>query len=81
MDFYPILMVNWCGPNRWDPCILGDNQVFGSDKYILSNIYFHIFNIFIIIIDIINILKENCNSIENLTCNPAASWTCNPAAS
>ena len=23
------LMVNWCGPNRWDPCILGVNQVSG----------------------------------------------------
>ena len=23
------LMVNWCVPNRWDPCILGANQVSG----------------------------------------------------
>ena len=47
------------------------NQVFGSDKYIFSNIYFHIFYIFI---DIINLLKENCNSVENLDLHPSRNF-------
>ena len=54
------LIVNWCGPNRWDPCILRD------------------------IIDIIiNLLKENCNSVDlepsgNLDLQPGSNLDLQP---
>ena len=66
-------MVNWCGPNRWDTCVLGANQVFGSDKYICSHNKKKCFVLFCII-DIIYHwkfldLQLGCNLDLQYSCN------------